>query len=371
MQNSSVHLQRDLDSEAPQLEAEASSSDRLFVQLLDTSYRHRILETSEMHRAVAREKERAHRQSICFSLIVFSRPDEPNGKLRQNDLDIILSRPLRLTDEIGWLNETQLAVLLSGSNEQDAWQVASEICEGYEAEAETPQTEVFYYPGRTDFKAVSSDSATASQKSSEIVFIQQMPRWKRAFDVLAAGSGLFLLWPLMAMIAILIRATSTGPIFYRQERRGLAGCRFMILKFRSMIPNADANREDLLELSHQDGPAFKLSNDPRVTPIGRFLRQTSLDELPQLWNVLVGEMSMVGPRPLPTAEADGCNHWQRQRLEATPGLTGVWQVYGRSRVKFDEWVRMDLHYIRNRRFFFDLYLILATIPALLLRRGAH
>lgn len=371
MPNSSLQSERDLDCELTQTNGEFKSSGRTLLPLKISSFQPRILEMGEMHRAIAREKERAHRQAICFSLIVFSKSGQPEARLDSSDLDVILSRPVRLTDEVGWLSDNEFAVLLSGTSRTDAWQIAKEICCGFESDSELLQVEVLYYSDQYEERAAANDPVAPEQLSKQIVFVHEMPRWKRALDVTSATILLFLLWPIMGMIALVIGATSKGPILYRQERRGLAGRRFMILKFRSMIPNADKSREDLRELSHQDGPAFKLSNDPRITPIGRFLRKTSLDELPQLWNVLVGDMSMVGPRPLPTTEADGCNHWQRQRLEATPGLTGVWQVYGRSRVKFDEWVRMDLHYIRNRRFLLDLYLIAATIPALLSRRGAH
>jgi lipopolysaccharide/colanic/teichoic acid biosynthesis glycosyltransferase len=127
----------------------------------------------------------------------------------------------------------------------------------------------------------------------------------------------------------------------------------------------------LLALNEQDGPAFKIKDDPRVTRFGRFLRSTSIDELPQLWNVLRGEMSLVGPRPLPCHESDGCLGWQRRRLDVTPGLTCIWQVKGRSRVSFSEWCRMDLQYVAKRGVRQDLLLLLLTLPAVLLRKGAR
>src|SRR5262249_30144394 len=141
--------------------------------------------------------------------------------------------------------------------------------------------------------------------------------------------------------------------------------------FRTMFANAEARKHELLALNEQDGPAFKMKNDPRVTGIGWFLRSTSIDELPQLWNILRGDMSLVGPRPLPCAETANCADWQRQRLDATPGRTCIWQVHGRSRVSFAEWVRMDVRYIRSRSLWRDLVLLLLTVPAVLLRRGAQ
>src|SRR5205823_467758 len=133
----------------------------------------------------------------------------------------------------------------------------------------------------------------------------------------------------------------------------------------------EARKQELVASNEQDGAAFKIKNDPRVTRLGRWLRSTSIDELPQLWNVLRGEMSLVGPRPLPCAEADSCAGWQRQRLDVTPGLTCIWQVHGRCRVSFADWVRMDVQYIRSRSLWQDVKLLLLTLPAVLLRRGAH
>ena len=142
-----------------------------------------------------------------------------------------------------------------------------------------------------------------------------------------------------------------------------------MVKFRSMVVDAEARKQELMARNEQDGPAFKLKADPRVTPLGRWLRATSIDELPQLWNVFRGDMSLVGPRPLPCNESDACAGWQRRRLEATPGLTCIWQVQGRSRVSFTEWVRMDIRYIASQSFWSDVMLLLRTLPALIFRRG--
>src|SRR5205085_1942689 len=155
------------------------------------------------------------------------------------------------------------------------------------------------------------------------------------------------------------------------RRSGWGGRPFLILKFRTMVADAEARKSSLMALNEQDGPAIKIKRDPRVTKVGRFPRKTSLDELPQLWNVLVGNMSLVGPRPLPMDESAGCDQWQRGRLDVTPGLTCIWQVEGRSRVTFDQWMRMDVNYIRRRNFFHDVKILSQTIPAVLLRKGAR
>jgi lipopolysaccharide/colanic/teichoic acid biosynthesis glycosyltransferase len=141
-------------------------------------------------------------------------------------------------------------------------------------------------------------------------------------------------------------------------------------KFRTMVADAESKKKDLQPYSEQDGPAFKIDNDPRVTKIGRFLRKSCIDELPQLWNVLTGSMSLVGPRPLPVCESFECLIWQRKRLQVAPGLTCIWQVRGKQKVQFSEWMRMDMEYIRKRSFWFDLKLIVQTFAVSLLQRGS-
>jgi lipopolysaccharide/colanic/teichoic acid biosynthesis glycosyltransferase len=175
----------------------------------------------------------------------------------------------------------------------------------------------------------------------------------------------------MAAAAATIKLTSKGPVLFAQKRAGLGGKPFKIYKFRTMVVDAEALKAKLKAQNEQDGPAFKIKDDPRVTKVGKFLRKTSIDELPQLWNVLIGDMTLVGPRPLPVNESDACEGWQRRRLDVTPGLTCIWQVKGRSRVSFAEWVRMDVAYIRRRTFWHDVTILAQTIPAVLLRRGAR
>jgi exopolysaccharide biosynthesis polyprenyl glycosylphosphotransferase len=194
---------------------------------------------------------------------------------------------------------------------------------------------------------------------------------KRAVDVLGSGVALLLLSPLLLLIALAIFATMGRPIFYSQERIGFRGRRFRMLKFRSMIPNAEGLREDLSQHNEMDGPVFKITRDPRITPLGRVLRRFSLDELPQLLNVFVGSMSLVGPRPLPVAEQQQISGAMRRRLSMRPGITGLWQVSGRNDVQFDQWMQKDLEYLDNWSNLLDLKLLLLTIPAVLIGRGAR
>lgn len=193
---------------------------------------------------------------------------------------------------------------------------------------------------------------------------------KRVIDILGALCGLVLGLPLFILIALAIRLDSPGPIIFRQTRVGLGGKLFEMYKFRSMHVGAEEQQDLLQELNEADGPLFKIRNDPRLTRVGQFLRRTSLDELPQLWNVLRGEMSLVGPRPPLPKEVAQYHEWHKKRLEVRPGITGLWQVSGRSLLSFDEMVLLDIHYIENWSLWLDINIMLRTIPQVLLGRGA-
>jgi exopolysaccharide biosynthesis polyprenyl glycosylphosphotransferase len=186
---------------------------------------------------------------------------------------------------------------------------------------------------------------------------------KRMIDVTAAAAGMIILAPLLGIIALAIALKDGRPIFYRQERVGLQGRRFRIVKFRSMVTNADGMLDALQSQNEINGHAFKMTSDPRITRIGRFLRRSSLDELPQLWNVLIGEMSLVGPRPPLPREVAAYDIWHRRRLSMKPGITGLWQVEGRNLAEFDRWVQKDLEYIDRWSPWLDIQILLRTIPA--------
>lgn len=195
---------------------------------------------------------------------------------------------------------------------------------------------------------------------------------KRMFDAIASGVGLILLSPFLAAIAVSVWCTSNGPILFRQRRIGLNGRIFTCYKFRTMVANAEELREGLSDLNEMSGPVFKIKDDPRVTKFGWWLRKYSMDELPQLFNVVMGDLSLVGPRPPIVDEVRQYERWQRRRLSMRPGITGIWQVEGRSRVaEFDEWVRLDLQYIDNWSLTLDFKILLKTIPTVILGRGAH
>jgi exopolysaccharide biosynthesis polyprenyl glycosylphosphotransferase len=194
---------------------------------------------------------------------------------------------------------------------------------------------------------------------------------KRCLDVTGALFALIVTSPLMALVALLIKLESRGPILYRSTRIGRNGKPFTFLKLRSMVDGADRHRHHLHHLNECDGPVFKISNDPRVTRIGRLLRTTSIDEIPQFINVLRGEMSLVGPRPPIPDEVSRYEPWQMHRLDVRPGMTCLWQISGRSRIGFQEWMRLDLEYIRHQSLRLDLKILLRTVPAVLSREGAY
>lgn len=189
---------------------------------------------------------------------------------------------------------------------------------------------------------------------------------KRLMDIVGASLGLLIASPIMLIVAILIKLEDPkGPIFFSQIRNGAYPMTFKMYKFRSMYIDAEERLQELMHLNEQSGPAFKIKDDPRITRVGKFIRKTSLDELPQLFNVLKGDMSLVGPRPAIPREVEQYTDYQKQRLFVKPGLTCIWQVSGRNNIGFDEWVELDIEYIKTRNLWRDIKLILLTIPAML------
>lgn len=210
-----------------------------------------------------------------------------------------------------------------------------------------------------------------SMEPLENLFVMPHPRWKRCVDVAASIFGLLVLSPVLATVAGLVKLTSPGPVLFCQTREGHGGKMFTIYKFRTMRIGADAEKAQLRATSEQDGPAFKLEHDPRITPIGRILRKTCLDELPQLWNILKGDMALVGPRPLDYRESSEIARWGRRRSHVMPGLTCIWQVHGKSKVTFNEWMRMDIRYSQRVSFWADMKLVAETLKQVVLRKASH
>jgi lipopolysaccharide/colanic/teichoic acid biosynthesis glycosyltransferase len=218
--------------------------------------------------------------------------------------------------------------------------------------------------------AIDWSSYLPERADSPAWIVQQ--RIKRVFDVIFASFLLVILSPLFLVVAALVKLTSSGPAFYEFRVLGKHGRRFVTYKFRTMVENADDLKPALLRKNEMNGPAFKMRRDPRVTPLGKWLRKFSIDELPQLWSVLVGDMSLVGPRPPIAEEFVRYEPWQWGRLAVTPGITCIWQVAGRSDIcDFDEWAALDMRYIKNWNLALDLKIMALTVPAVLRGRGAY
>jgi exopolysaccharide biosynthesis polyprenyl glycosylphosphotransferase len=233
------------------------------------------------------------------------------------------------------------------------------------------------YPADIVDTTLAKPRALTTANSGPHVQLQMAPEGmlvhiKRVIDFVGASAALLVLSPIIVAAAIGIKATSTGPVIYAQERYGLNRGRFRMFKFRTMVQNAERLQASLESQNEASGPVFKIANDPRITPIGRFLRRSSIDELPQLFNVLSGDMSLVGPRPLPLRDVDRFTRsGDLRRFSVRPGVTCLWQVSGRSGVGFDEWVALDLQYIDRWSLFLDLVILLRTVPAVLRGTGAR
>ena len=335
-----------------------------------------MLSPSSSHRLIEKEMSRSDRLCDPLGLIVLTSNDSTPAII--DDAASYLENRLRKTDDYGLLSENEFAVILPHTPSNGVEVVAADLRQELSEEHSDFDLTIYSYPSdwligdgtnEDNSQHTEEDTEKTEAQPAELLFLEGLPVWKRVLDIIGASVALVVLFPFFLLVACLIRFTSRGPILFSQERSGLGGKPFRMLKFRSMVVDAEERKSSLISLNEQDGPAFKLKNDPRVTRIGRFLRVTSLDELPQLVNVLRGEMSLVGPRPLPCNETYECTSWQRQRLKVTPGITCFWQVEGRSKVAFADWMRMDLDYIKARSLKTDLQLIFKTFWSVIVKRN--
>ncbi len=269
---------------------------------------------------------------------------------------------------VGWISRNRIAIVLPNASAMDAWQYKSQISE----HCEIDPAHIGVFVRYADRIVIGHDNPATVVPSVDELFVKRSPTWKRLFDIFGALTGLFIAAPIFLIAIALIKLTSRGPAFFRQERVGVGGRTFLMYKLRTMVDDAESVRSDLAEQNESDGCAFKITKDPRVTFVGNILRKTSLDELPQLINVLRGEMSLVGPRPLPRNDWQPAELWYQGRHDVTPGMTCTWQVVGRgnTNISFEEWVLMDLEYVETVGFWTDLKLLFRTIPAVLTQRGA-
>jgi len=362
-----------------------------------------------------RERARADRNGHQFSVVAFDigSPEVNNTNAKQ--LASVLLKRIRFTDELGWFDSHRIAALLPETTPAGAKSLAENVCQILTAPASPPKYTIHTYPSNkppsgdgdskhlhlterfperrtTTSQSVSrsskqdkSDCSTHAtdhlnsgsvHKSKETAkplkefFYRPLPFWKRAMDIVGAIVALIVLSPIIVVVAIATKLTSRGPILFKQQRAGFGGRPFTFYKFRSMVADAEAQKKDILKYNERTGPAFKMSDDPRITRFGKFIRKWSLDELPQLFNVIKGDLSLVGPRPLPIEEALQHNQWQDRRLSVTPGITCLWQVYARHDSSFDRWVRLDIKYILKQSPLLDIKILLVTLPAVLLHKGA-
>jgi lipopolysaccharide/colanic/teichoic acid biosynthesis glycosyltransferase len=336
-----------------------------------------LLHSVDRMRAILdRERMRSDRGNATFAVLTLTlspRCDESDI----STLARVLHDRLRATDDAGLLSANAVGIVLPETPAEGAWKLAEDICNRLPGTMRRPHCEVYVYPSEDEQTSLDADAAEVPSgerrdvRPMGVLFTRPMPLGKRALDVLGATTILVVSAPIMLLVAAAIKLTSSGPVIFSQRRDAIGGRQFNIYKFRTMSVDAEQRKIALRPFSEQDGPAFKMVNDPRITRLGRFLRKTSIDELPQLFNVLKGDMSLVGPRPLPCDESSRCEPWQRRRLDVTPGLTCIWQVRGRSAVSFSEWIRMDYEYIQSRSLATDVKLILQTIPAVAFSRGAR
>jgi lipopolysaccharide/colanic/teichoic acid biosynthesis glycosyltransferase len=364
----------------------------------------RIVRSREdLRHVLQKERARTDRSGRPLHWVIFRLDDAQHAPRLLKDLGDIIAARARHADEVGWFEETAVCAILPETDQAGVQCFVNGVRQLAHEQGLTPSHVVCAYPlasissgdstrrrsrrltpgnrsVRTPQGHVARDGSVDANRdnpqppeavATEERFVRRLPWWKRAVDIVGATIGILLSSPILLAAAAAVKMSSAGPILFVQRRAGLGGRPFSIYKFRSMRVNAEGLKARIRHLSEQDGPAFKIKNDPRVTSVGRLLRSTSIDELPQLFNVLKGDMSLVGPRPSTFDEIAMYRAWYRRRFDVTPGITCIWQVRGRARVSFENWMRMDIQYIRNYGFWQDITLLLATIPAVLLRRGAH
>jgi lipopolysaccharide/colanic/teichoic acid biosynthesis glycosyltransferase len=362
-----------------------------------------IYSTDKFRTILERERARADRTGKEFSFVVFDLENADKDYSTTRHLTSVLSRRLRLTDEVGWFDNELIGVCLAYTSAEGASKFAEDVSQRMNSVAPLSY-KIYSYPldwlrgAKGDFgeppppipasgeipssrlqPIKDSFHRSMALRWTDLLFVRRIPAWKRGIDIVGSLLGIMLSAPVMLLIAFGIKLTSPGPIIFRQRRIGYRGENFMMYKFRSMTVKANDNlHADYISklisntaARNSDG-LLKIKDDSRITLIGKFIRKWSLDELPQLFNVLKGDMSLVGPRPDPYYAIPHYARWYYRRImETKPGITGLWQVEGRSRVPFEEMVRMDIRYCLSLSFICDCKLILRTFKAVLSRIGAY
>ena len=359
----------------------------------------RVHSSGEFASILHRERDRADRTGEEFSMAVFEVGNGRRKTQTARNLVPILTHRIRSTDAIGWLADGRIGAILPHTPPECAWKFVAHVREAYNGNP-PPTCVVYAYPsswfpgddvtppqdprslrkppvpGKTGDSGMLFSRVDAANRARPIEELQsnvlfRIPLWKRAIDIVGSLVAILLLSPLLLLVALFIKIVSPGPVLFRQKRVGYLGRVFTMWKFRTMHVNAETSlhRNYLRELIHNEKVMTKLDHgrDPRIIPFGNILRATGIDELPQLINVLLGDMSLVGPRPCLPYEAYEFRSWQMRRFDAVPGLTGLWQVSGKNRTTFKEMMRLDIGYSRKRAFLLDVMIVLKTIPAIVVQ----
>ena len=376
---------------------------------------HGVAPATAFRARLERQRAMASRQQYHFSLLLFKLPQGKTQHCQQRCLALTLNTRVRSTDEAGWYDDCHIGLILPYTRPSGTSRLAERICKVVGTDGSPPEYTVYTYPSDSfpesgehasdaePICAAAKQESMIPQHSSEtrthsaqpelspcirhrpsnaamrsnttgkqVHLLGQcpMPNWKRAVDILGSVLGLVILSPLFLIASILIKTVSKGPVFFKQERVGYGGRVFHLWKFRTYEVDADAaqHRDYLSNLIHasqqqahsSQPPMIKLDHVSGIIPFGKLLRKTCIDELPQLINVLFGQMSLVGPRPAITYEVEQYADWQKGRLDAVPGMTGLWQVSGKNRLTFNEMVRLDIQYSRRKSFGLDIKILLKT-----------
>ncbi len=374
-----------------------------------------ILSEKEFQKILDLERDRVDRYDMVFSVVSFvvQKNSERSDDLKEF-IDIITKRKLRKADDIGWCCSSHISTFLHNTGADGAEVYVKEIDELLDNREKKIKSFIYTYPENsksnkgdkrstknfrsyetagdshedlkvTLFSKEKEDESTGMERydlsplpgeyefNSRIkdFFTREIPLWKRIVDIVGSVFFIISFSPIMLAIVAAIKLTSKGPVIFKQKRAGLGGKPFTCYKFRSMVIGAEGKMKELVKYNLRTGPVFKMENDPRVTRVGRFIRKWSLDEMVQFFNVLKGDMSLVGPRPPIIDEVTKYANWHCRRLDIKPGITCIWQIYSRHNKSFENWVRQDIEYARNQSFLLDLKILFLTLPAVISRRGAQ
>jgi lipopolysaccharide/colanic/teichoic acid biosynthesis glycosyltransferase len=345
-----------------------------------------IYSTKEFRRVLEKEYDRSNRNDYGFSIVVFDTKNLKSAKFLTSHLSNILNHRVRSSDNIGWIDQKRLGLILPDTSVSGARKIAEDVCSRITPKAFAFTYKIITYPDHWIFykkeryfqskvaDIIPQPNGTISESQLNLIkelgplLPTRMPPYSRFLDIILTLLGSILLAPVLLFIAIFIKIVSPGPVLFKQERVGYLGKTFTLWKFRTMKKDADNS----LHLTHtyefikHDKTMKKLDEeDLRIIPFGKFMRRTGLDELPQLFNVLRGEMSLIGPRPCTPYEASQYLNWQYKRFDTAPGITGLWQVSGKNRTTFNEMMRFDITYAKKKTFLMDLKILFKTFPVII------